>query len=393
MSGFQFIHIETFAKIASRSNRKQSARNVAREAERDSGSCPHIENLMPFKLMYGITPSQAVDLAEKRASMGKDSQGRKLRKDAQILLGGVASYPIPISQLTPNDEGLKKWLKHNFNFLNQHCGSTLKSIIAHTDEKFFHIHWYQVPDIETISGRFNIGQVHPGILARDTVGGKQAKEKMRSYKQAMRDLQDSHYEQVGKPCGLAREGAKKRRLTRSEWKVEQATAERLASSLKLIDFAKDESLIIQDAKERLEVRDYKLKVLSESATRLVKKARFERDELINLKSKKISVVKYLKNKVEKLTEKIKTLLNKISFLERNNEKLNEDFSILKKQNLALSRINKNLTYQNDVKDRGLKHQKEEVFSIVNLIEKGKTKEVSEHYNYNNKRNTHHEFWT
>jgi len=386
MSGFQFIHIETFAKVASRSKKKQSARNIAREAERDLGACPHIENPMPFKLMYGMTPSQAVDLAEERALIGKDSRGRRLRRDAQILLGGVASYPVPICQLTPDDEGLKKWLKHNFDFLTLHCGDTLKSISAHTDEKYFHLHWYQVPDIDE-SGRMNIGQVHPGVLARDLVGGKRAKEKMRAYKSAMREFQDSYYEHVGKPCGLTREGAKKRRLTRVEWKVEQAAAERLAQSLNTISFANDQLEALED-KNKLIIKN-KEKLLFEQNTLLGLKNDLSKelqfvnakiDDLLSLESRKISTVKYLKDKAKKLTEKAKSLLKKVSWLERENADLKEDVSSLTKQNSKLIRSNENLAYQNEVKSAGLKRQRNEIYSIINLIDVGKQEEVSQHYN-------------
>jgi len=205
---------------------------------------------------------------------------------------------------------------------------------------------------------------------------------MRAYKKAMRDFQDSYYEAVGKPCGLTREGAKKRRLSRTEWKAEQAIAERLASSIKFIDFANNESLKLKVKKDHLEVKEQKLKVLSASATEVAKQARTEREELILIKSNKVSIVKYLKSKVKILTEKIKSLLNKISFLERENEDMKEELSNLKKQNYNLFRINEKLTYQNSVKDAGLKKQRIEIYSIVNLIEKGKTNEIAGYYNKN-----------
>lgn len=88
----------------------------------------------------------------------------------------------------------------------------------------------------------------------------------------------------------------------------------------------------------------------------------------------------MKGKVIALTEKVKGLLNKISFLEKENNGLKEELSSLRTQNSNLHRINENLTYQNNVKDSGLKRQRNEIYSIVSLIEKGKTNEVAEHYN-------------
>lgn len=47
---------------------------------------------------------------------------------------------------------------------------------------------------------------------------------MHAYKAAMREWQDSYHDAVAAPCGLTRLGPTRRRLTREEWKAEQAQA-------------------------------------------------------------------------------------------------------------------------------------------------------------------------
>lgn len=386
MAGYQFFHVETYARISSKNHKKQSARGIAKEAERVPEACQHVDSPRPYKLMFGCTPSAAVDLAEKRAKKAKDKLGRKLRKDAQIILAGVASYPVPIAELHPNDEGLNQWLQLNYKFLRKKYGNKIESIVAHTDERFFHIHFYIIPELDD-AGRMNIGQVHDGILARDLVGGKQAKEKMRAYKNAMRALQDDYFESVGKLCGLTREGANKRRLSRSAWKVEQAAAERLASSLKTVDEIEKrakalnvEQEDLSQEKKWLSEKESKLIILKNEADKHLEKAKAEKRALINLKAGKENIVKYLKAKVDEMKGQLIKLLNNMSHLKSENNNL-------KKEVNALTRVNEKLTYQNDLRADALKRDRNEMFELVNLVATGNTNKILEKYNNNIKENT------
>lgn len=386
MAGYQFFHIETYARIPSKNHKKQSAKGIAKEAERYPEASLHVKNPQPYKLMFGSTPMEAVDLAEKRADKAKDKIGRKLRKDAQILLGGVVSYPVPMAELNPNDEALKQWLNLNYKFLRKKYGKTLKSIIAHVDESFFHLHFYVVPDVDN-DGKMNIGQVHDGVLARSMVGGKQAKEKMRAYKEAMRTLQDDYYESVGKPCGLTREGANKRRLSRSEWKVEQAAAERLAASLQTIDEIESSKKelglkgkeLIRERAIILEKEKY-LFTLKEKADSTLEEVKKEKLSFIQLRSNKQNVVKYLKSKVDKAREQIGKFIAQVSSLKNEIIALNKEIT-------ALVRVNEKLTYQNELRAAALKRDRNEMFELVNLVATGNTSEVIEKYNNNNKEYT------
>ncbi|TOO77504.1 plasmid recombination protein, partial [Vibrio parahaemolyticus] len=215
--GYQFIHIETYAKVSSRNNKKQSAKAVAQECERELHACPHIKHPKPYKLLYGNKPSDVVRQAENQAQKAKDRLGRKLRKDAQILLAGVVSYPTPLAEFDPNCRNFRRWLELNHKFLKKKYGTRYKSLVLHTDENdgFPHCHFYVVPDLDS-SNHLKIGTVHQGIEARDKLKTSSAKEKLRAYKIAMREYQDEYQEHVGSLCGLTRIGPRKRRLTRQE---------------------------------------------------------------------------------------------------------------------------------------------------------------------------------
>ncbi|EOB3568237.1 hypothetical protein CRN61_07370 [Vibrio vulnificus] len=234
--GYQFIHIETYAKVSSRSNKKQSAKAVAQECEREPHACPHVKHPEPYKLLYGLKPSDVVKQAETQAEKAKDKLGRRLRKDAQILLAGVVSYPTPLAEFDPNCRNFRIWLELNHQFLKNKYGSKYKSLVLHTDEHpegFPHCHFYVLPDLDN-SNHLNIGSIHQGIEARDKLRSYSAKQKLRAYKNAMREYQDEYQEKVGSLCGLTRIGPGKRRLTRQEWALEKSASKRLSSTINKI---------------------------------------------------------------------------------------------------------------------------------------------------------------
>ncbi|TOZ83278.1 plasmid recombination protein [Vibrio parahaemolyticus] len=228
--GYQFIHIETYGKESSRTNKKQSAQAIAAECERLEFDCLHVETPLPPINIFGCRPSEAVKFAENQASVATDSIGRKLRKDAQIILAGVVSYPIPVADLDPQSPKFKRWLILNHNFLKQKYGSQYKSLELHRDETYPHCHFIVVPALDSNS-RMNIGDVHQGIYARDNCNSTSAKQKIRAYKEAMRQFQDEYYQKVAREVGLTRSGPRKRRLSRKEWMTEKSTAKLITETI------------------------------------------------------------------------------------------------------------------------------------------------------------------
>ncbi len=65
-----------------------------------------------------------------------------------------------------------------------------------------------------------------------------------AYTAAMKALQDRYYEQVGKPCGLLRDGPRAERLSAVEYGARQKNAQRLASDIETIE--KDRERVDQE---------------------------------------------------------------------------------------------------------------------------------------------------
>ncbi|HCH1566058.1 TPA: hypothetical protein N2907_001686 [Vibrio parahaemolyticus] len=247
MLGYQFVHYEGYAREPSRNNKKQSARSVALEAERAEGYCSHVYKPQSYIQLYGVSPSKAVEIAEDRAKKGTDTLGRKIRRDAQIIIAGVASYPIRASICNIKDKGFVEWLNLNHRFLKETWGSRYISNVLHIDEEYFHIHFYIVPELDE-NGFFNVSQIHHGISSRDRIKDRPLKEKNRAYKMAMIEFQNSYYEAVGIPTGLTRLGASSRRLTRKEWMQEKNQ-----SMLIKQNYAKNKLIEIENSRLRKKI--------------------------------------------------------------------------------------------------------------------------------------------
>lgn len=242
---YQFIHVEGYGRKASSvSNGKngQTVRSIVAEAERRSGACPHVKEVRKPNLLYGIAPSKVADLAEHRATKATDSRGRKLRKDALIMLAGVVSYPASYKEAM-EDEEIKadfiRWKNATVDFLKKEYGDELKSIVMHTDESHLHVHFFCVEGLKRYTSkkgdeliRFGIDDIHPGRKARAKVTreGGPRKEQALAYTDAMRDFQDSFFNTVSKFFGHVRLGPQRRRLSRAEYNREKAQA----SALKLV---------------------------------------------------------------------------------------------------------------------------------------------------------------
>lgn len=231
---YQFIHLDSYARTGSeqtRTNaatgrksttRKWSASDIAAEAERRPGACPHVENPQKPTVLYGVSVSDAVAAAHEWAETATDAKGRKLRKDGHVLLAGVVSLPAERAADWP------QFRADTLDWLREKYGDRLRSVIEHTDEAHPHLHFYAVP---RPGERFET--LHDGhkAAAEAKAAGKLKGGQNAAYNAAMRALQDDFGAQVGQPHGLTRLGPARRRLTRAEWRAEQAAAEALAFAL------------------------------------------------------------------------------------------------------------------------------------------------------------------
>ena len=133
----------------------------------------------------------------------RDAAGRRLRKDAPVLLAGVATYP---ARSTGMSDGVRTdylaWEVDTIAWLRQRYGDRLQGVVRHEDEAFVHIHFLVVPDFE--SGE-RMEAIHPGRAAAKAAKDAKAdaREQNRRYRAAMRSLQDDFFQAVSVRHGLA----------------------------------------------------------------------------------------------------------------------------------------------------------------------------------------------
>ncbi|EGR4315953.1 hypothetical protein DDM85_05085 [Vibrio cholerae] len=226
---YQFLHIETYS-LHSKYNKKspekssKSFHSVSRELMRHPDAIPHVPNPLPPSVLYGYDAYVALQLAQERVNASTDQLCRKIRKDAQVVLSGVISCPLEFKE--ESDKIYKEWIADNIKYLQNKYKGELISVILHEDESHPHLHFICIPK-QTDDCKLHIKSIHEPIRAREeTTGGRKAKYE--AYKKAFRELQDEYYYSVASKYGFLRDGARKQRLTRSEYMKRKESAKKLS---------------------------------------------------------------------------------------------------------------------------------------------------------------------
>lgn len=240
---FQFIHMEAFSRKGDGKGRTVSF--VMSEARRDPVASVHVTNPSAPIVVYGSTIDEVEAMHEAAAAVAmtavKGGKPRKLRQDHKTLHTVIASHPFTMEEVRADPVKLREaeeWERRTIGWLRSQYGDDLKSVVRHEDESHFHIHAYIVP---TDDPEMRALRHHPGVVAKRAMmaagpsegedGKALSKKADRAYKQAMREWQDAYHEAVGIPCGLARLGPQRRRLTRAEWQAEQVQANALKTTI------------------------------------------------------------------------------------------------------------------------------------------------------------------
>lgn len=227
---YQFIHLDAYGREGSSqtktntnkhgakvttTTKSRSAKEILAEQWREKGACPHIKDPEKPNLLYGVPPMDVLPMIEEWADQARDAQGRKLRKDGNCALIGVASLPREM------ENSFLEFAKDTLTWLEEKYGDRLKSVVAHNDEAHPHLHFTVVP---RIGERFD--DVHEGLKAKNSAKkeNKKAGEQNLAYIEAMRCMQDEFSKKVAMGHGLTRIGPGRRRLTRAQWKAERAQA-------------------------------------------------------------------------------------------------------------------------------------------------------------------------
>ncbi len=250
--GIQFVHIEVYGlaapkKTARGASPKWTVRDILAEARREPQACLHVQAPRPPILLHGANLADLETEVKAIHARSTDAVGRRLRKDASMLLAGVASYPRGCNQYAHWKQATLEWLQLEF-------GSGLRSVVEHTDEAHPHMHFYVV-NAET----GNAKDVHPGFCAAKAT--KVPKEQRIAYNTAMRAFQNRFWEHVAAPSGLARLGPGRRRLSRAEW-----TQERLALPVQAAIFQRAKEITEGNGESERQLRAFAQKTLLEAQT-------------------------------------------------------------------------------------------------------------------------------
>lgn len=240
---FQFIHMEGYSRKGDGKGRTVSF--VMSEARRDPVASVHVANPSAPVVVYGSTIDEVEAMHDAAATVAmtavKGGKPRKLRQDHKTLHTVIASHPYTMEEVRTDLAKLREaeeWERRTIAWLRAQYGSDLKSVVRHEDESHFHVHAYIVP---TDDPEMRALRHHPGVVAKrammaagPTEGEDSkalSKRADRAYKQAMREWQDAYHDAVGVPCGLARLGPQRRRLTREQWQAEQVQAKALRTTI------------------------------------------------------------------------------------------------------------------------------------------------------------------
>jgi hypothetical protein len=242
MAGFQFLRQECYASVRSQTaptksggkrlgGGKRAAREIVAEATRAPDSTPHVQHPAPPRVLHGIDTDELLIWCEQLETVARDQtvpmrdgKTRRQRSDTPILMGMVASYPGPADE---GDPEYVRWRDLTAAWSLKRYGDTVVSILEHTDEPHGHVH------VLVASGGRSVKPLHAGYAASLAAqnAGATRKEQGIAYAGGCRALQDDYHQQVAIPCGLARIGPRRRRLSRAEWMSEQAAHDAAAKAI------------------------------------------------------------------------------------------------------------------------------------------------------------------
>lgn len=262
--GSQFIHADSYGRQAGKGKHSgNTIDSIAGEAEREEGQCYHVADPKKPIILFGESFREAGEEAKKWAESMKDARGHAYRKDGLCMVAGVVSVPEDCKDWDSYKRDAVEWLQKKY-------GECLKSVIEHTDESHRHFHFAVVPKL---GERFET--IHQGYAAQRGADPKRGDRKrtaevkadgrrqgIHAYQTAMRDYQKEFYESVSMKHGLTKIGPGRRRLSRAEWKQEQAQAKEIAQNItkirerhQLLNERIDEVL---EGREDLKIKELKL---------------------------------------------------------------------------------------------------------------------------------------
>jgi hypothetical protein len=321
-AGYQFIHIDT-AGMSPSKNRSGTANNrtvgeLIGEASRDPEYCHHLPTPRPPEVIFGKPLASLGAQIGAAVADARTAGGKRVRKDAQVLIAGVASFPSTWEEIDadPAEKSrYERWQSLTLDFLKSEF-LNLDSVVLHTDEARPHLHFFVAARPDQKKG-LSLDSIHPGLRAevRALEEGADKRAAAGQKIEALRGFQDRFYTQVGQFVGLTRTGPGRSRSTRQEWKNRQEEASRRAEELRELGEiveAKDEAertrtILLQDAARRSQDLDQRTRSVAErervvaEAERKIKK---EWEAVANLRQQLAQVFATIRDYCHRLGLKI-----------------------------------------------------------------------------------------
>jgi hypothetical protein len=244
---------------------KASMHEVLAEALRDDDHCNHVDVPEPPTFLVGdeaTLRNLPAEIERNLADHKKRTGGPAVRKDAHVLLAGVASYPRALADADP--KGYARWEKATVKWLHKRYGDDLRAVLRHGDEAHPHIHFF-------VCGRerVNAKELHDGYVAK--AKASTPKEGVMAFNDAMRDYQSAFYAEVGHGAGLLRDGPKRKRMDRATYKAVQREARERAALDALVGQAHADLLDVAGVEGRA-AADLRRKAEQEAAALAVAQA-------------------------------------------------------------------------------------------------------------------------
>lgn len=182
-----------------------NARQVIGEAIREE-EFVHVPEPQPPIHLDGLTAAELLVWYETEhvpaaARMKVPTLGpkpRKQRSDTPTVIGSVCSYPKP--GVPPDDPDLAAWMQQGVRTAKKLYGKHLKSVFAHRDESYWHIHIIAAGDGSSVKPILS-GHAAAARVARD---GGTRKAQQAAFVAGCVNLQDRVWALCGEPCGLSR---------------------------------------------------------------------------------------------------------------------------------------------------------------------------------------------
>lgn len=242
---YQFIHVECYSRSSGR-NGGHSVSDILAESRREPAACLHVQDPKQPVLVVGCDLDELEQrhdsvIANARETLA-NGKSRAVRKDTASLFTCILSHPATPDECRADPDvmkAVKSWAKDSARWLRRDIearGGVLEAVVMHIDESHVHLHAYGLHP----SGHADLlhagKSAKKGSVAAALAAGHDKKSANRfgdkAYVEAMRAWQDSYSAEIGLTHGLTRLGPARRRLSRAEWKSEQAAARNIERARK-----------------------------------------------------------------------------------------------------------------------------------------------------------------